>query len=332
MPVLLADHTTLGVGGPAGTFLRATSDAELVDAVRELPDAVILGGGSNVVVCDAGLDCVVLVNTKGIAIDESDSWVSVTAAAGESWDELVGLSVERGWSGIEAMTGIPGLVGAAPMQNIGAYGQDLAQVCERVRAFDRERNEYVVLSRQECEFAYRSSLFKREPSRFVIVSVTLTLKTSGNSPVRYDQLATLLGVEVGESAPSRDIAHAVRALRAEKGMLLDRADRDTWSTGSFFTNPIVDGAFTVPEACPRYPAEQGMKLSAAWLIEQAGITKGWGLNDRATVSTKHTLALTNRGDASAADIVELAGAITDRVHDAFGVELEPEPVLLGFGE
>ncbi len=331
MPTPLAPLTTLRVGGSASTFIRASSDAELIDAITQHPGAEIIGGGSNVVISDDGLDTVISVATSGIAIERSDDVVVITAAAGESWDELVTTAVDHQWSGIEAMSGIPGLVGAAPMQNIGAYGQELAERCVSVRVFDKHAGEVIELGGAACAFGYRSSRFKVESGRFVVLSVTLRLSTTGLGTVKYAQLAERLGVRVGDAAPSSEILTAVRELRAAKGMLLDPVDHDTWSTGSFFTNPIVDAV--APAGCPTYPGQSGVKLSAAWLIEHAGMQRGFGLNERATVSTKHTLALTNRGNASAHDIVELANVIVERVDDAFGIQLEIEPRLLGrFGE
>lgn len=331
MPTPLAPLTTLRVGGSASTFIRASSDAELIDAITQHPGAEIIGGGSNVVISDDGLDTVIAVATSGVAIERSDDVVVITAAAGESWDELVANAVDHQWSGIEAMSGIPGLVGAAPMQNIGAYGQELAERCVSVRVLDKHAGEVIELGSRACAFGYRSSRFKVESGRFVVLSVTMRLSTTGLGIVKYAQLAERLGVRVGDAVPAHEILVAVRELREAKGMLLDPADHDTWSTGSYFTNPIVDAV--APDGCPTYPTDGGVKLSAAWLIEHAGIQRGFGLNDRATVSTKHTLALTNRGNASAQDIVELAGVIFERVRDAFGIELENEPRLLGrFGE
>lgn len=330
MATPLAPLTTLRVGGEAMTFVSATTEAELIDAITMHPHATVLGGGSNIVVSDEGLDVVIAVANRGIALERADDSVLVTAAAGESWDELVGAATDHQWTGIEAMSGIPGLVGAAPMQNIGAYGQDLAGVCEVVRVYDQHAREVLEFDGPACGFGYRSSRFKLEPGRYAVLSVTLRLGTSGHSPVTYAQLAERLGIEVGAIAPTRAIAAAVRELRAAKGMLLDPDDHDTWSTGSYFTNPVLRVEAEIPAGCPTYPVDGArVKASAAWLIEHAGIERGFGLNERATVSTKHTLALTNRGHASANDIVELAEYIAHRVEDAFGIGLEPEARLLG---
>jgi UDP-N-acetylmuramate dehydrogenase len=283
------------------------------------------------VVCsDAGFAGQVLhiASTGIVRMDEPDG-VFVMAAAGESWDDLVAWSVAEGLAGIEAMSGIPGLVGATPIQNVGAYGQDISSVCGDVVALDRHSGQIVHLSPAQLQFGYRTSALKREPDRYVITSVTLILQSSTTSPVTYHQLADVLGVSIGDVAPTPEIREAVLALRRAKGMVLDPADHDSWSVGSFFTNPIVVDDAAVDNACPRYPADKGIKLSAAWLMESAGIEKGWGLTPAARVSTKHVLALTNRGDATTADVLELARAIRDRVQRVHGITLEVEPRLIG---
>lgn len=325
----LSTVTTLRTGGKA-EFLQATTSDDVQAALTEHPDAIVLGDGSNVVVTDDDLSvAAVSIATSGVSVQREQEFVSLTVAAGESWDDIVGLAVAEGWSGIEALTGIPGRVGAAPIQNIGAYGQEFASVCSSVTVFDRRTNAETSLSASECVFSYRQSLFKRVDNPYVITSVTMRLDPRGESEVRYAELAHRLGVDLGDPVDAASIAGVVRELRAVKGMILDSNDHDTWSTGSFFVNPIVDADQRIPDECPRYPATTGVKLSAAWLIENAGIAKGFGLNDRARVSTKHTLALTNRGGASTADILELAGFIAHRVQDEFGIQLAPEPVLIG---
>ena len=329
MSTPLAPLTTLDVGGSASTFIEVTTELELIEAAIGHPHAVLLGSGSNVVISDEGLDAVIAVRTRGVDVQRSDEQATLRIAAGEVWDDVVLLADDHQFAGIEAMAGIPGLVGAAPMQNIGAYGQELSATCTRVKVLDRRSGEVLELDASECGFGYRSSRFKSESGRYVILDVTLTLGTGGHSVVQYFELAKRLGVPVGASAPTRAIASAVRELRAEKGMLLDPEDRDTYSTGSYFTNPIVTEDSRFPPSCPHFAADGGVKLSAAWLIEHAGIEKGWGLNDRARVSTKHTLALTNRGGASANDIIELGDVIAAKVFEQFGVALEREPVLLG---
>lgn len=333
MNARLADFTTLRVGGPVGGVQELRTENEIIDAVRTADRAdqpiLILGGGSNVVCGDAGFAGHVLhIASTGIVRMEEPDGVFVMVAAGESWDDLVAWSVAEGLAGIEAMAGIPGLVGATPIQNVGAYGQDISDVCGDVVALDRRTGQIVHLSAQDLQFGYRTSALKREPDRFAITSVTFILQESGTSTVKYQQLADALDVAVGEAAPLPQIRDAVLELRRAKGMVLDAADHDTWSVGSFFTNPIVADDTTIDEQCPRYPANHGTKLSAAWLMESAGIEKGWGLTPAARISTKHVLALTNRGDASAADVLQLANAIRDRVHRMHGVMLEVEPRLI----
>ena len=333
----LAELTTLRVGGPAGEVVVAATEAELVSAVRGCDAAgtplLLVGGGSNLLVGDGGFDGVVVrALVPGISIIEESDQVLVTAWCGESWDDLVALAVGEGWGGIEALSGIPGLVGATPIQNVGAYGQEVSDVIANVRVLDRDEGAIRDLSPADCAFGYRDSRFKREPSRFVILAVTYRLARDPWSVVRYAQLAEALDVEVGGIAPISAVRDAVLALRRAKGMVLDPADPDTASAGSFFTNPVLDAdiAAALPAGCPRYPSPTGVKVSAAWLIEQAGIGRGWQLrpSSGARVSTKHTLALSNAGGATAADIVELARAIRDRVEQRFGVRLEAEPTLV----
>jgi UDP-N-acetylmuramate dehydrogenase len=251
--------------------------------------------------------------------------------AGVDWDHAVALAVDEGYAGIEALSGIPGRVGAAPIQNVGAYGQEVAQTIARVRALDRTTGDVVELGPAACEFAYRDSLFKRT-GRYVVLSVALGLERSRlGTPVRYAELARALGVEVGDRAPLPDVRSAVLDLRRRKGMVLDADDHDTWSAGSFFTNPVLaaDDAARLPAEAPRWPERDGrVKTSAAWLIEHAGYAKGYG-DGRARVSSKHTLALTNRGDATTGELLALAREIRDGVRAAFGVELVNEPVLVG---
>jgi UDP-N-acetylmuramate dehydrogenase len=336
---VLAELTTFRVGGPIGTLVIATTELELIDAVRAADSTgtpvLLIGGGSNLLCSDAGFaGTVVAIRTRGVEVIETGSVVRLTVAAGESWDSLVARAVGQGWSGIEALSGIPGLVGATPVQNVGAYGQDISQVIREVRAWDRRASSLITLSAEECEFGYRSSRFRREPNQFVVLEVVLELSTGDRGSVEYAQLARDLDVSVGDELPLARIRDAVLFLRREKGMVLDDTDTDTWSAGSFFTNPIVDAvtATTVPGDCPRYPSEAGVKLSAAWLIENSGIERGFGVSpdSRARVSTKHTLALTNTGNATAADIRELADVIRRRVLEVFGIELVPEPQLAGF--
>ncbi|MDF1606044.1 UDP-N-acetylmuramate dehydrogenase [Nocardioides sp. YIM 152315] len=335
---LLRDHTTLRLGGPAERWVRATTEAELIEAVVDADTAgepvLVLGGGSNLVVADAGFaGTVVEVATTGAEIDADDGpscgGATVTVAAGESWDELVELAVERGWVGVEALSGIPGSVGATPIQNVGAYGQEVSQTVARVRVWDRTLRGVRTFANADCRFGYRTSRFKADPGRHVVLSVTYQLRQGDlGAPVAYAELANTLGVELGRRAPLADVRRAVLALRAGKGMVLDPADRDTWSAGSFFTNPVVD-AVEVPPGAPAWPQPDGrVKTSAAWLIERSGFAKGHG-DDRVALSGKHTLALTNRGAGTTDDLLALAREVRDGVAEQFGIVLVNEPVLVG---
>jgi len=327
-----AELTTFRVGGAIRDFVSAHTTDELIEALVAADASgapvVVIGGGSNVLAGDAAFGgTVIAIRTRGIEVTDAGDSVRVAAAAGEPWDEFVNYVVAQDWAGIEALSGIPGLVGATPVQNVGAYGQDIAQVLLEVRAWDRELGEMVTMPAAECAFGYRDSAFKRT-DRYVILEVTFELARRASGYVQYGQLAAELGISVGAQAPIARIRETVMALRRSKGMVLDAADHDTWSAGSFFTNPIVDDDSHIPLECPRYPAAGGVKLSAAWLIEQAGITRGFEIAPGARVSTKHVLALTNAGGATAAGINELAGEIRRRVRMSFGIELLPEPRLL----
>jgi UDP-N-acetylmuramate dehydrogenase len=335
---LLSERTTLRVGGAANDWVVADSEAALVEAVlradRDATPVLLLGGGSNLLVADAPFPgTVVEVATRGIDIVEEPGIVTLTIAAGEPWDDVVALAVDRGWTGIEALSGIPGRAGATPIQNVGAYGQDVSQVVASVRALDRRAGSVLDLAREECGFGYRTSTFKREPERWVVLSIVLRLGTEGQGAVRYGELARALDIPVGGSARVDEIRRAVLMLRSGKGMVLDVADHDTWSAGSFFTNPVVspETAATIPAECPRYPADEGVKLSAAWLIEHAGVGRGYALQPSApaAVSGKHTLALTNRGSATAADLIALARDIRERVQERFGITLQAEVRTVG---
>jgi len=348
----LAALTTLHVGGPARTLVEATTEAELVDAVRTADASgdplLLIAGGSNLLIADEGFaGTVVHVATEGISVGSEDACGGgvVTVAAGHRFDDVVATAVERGWAGIEALSGIPGSTGATPVQNVGAYGQEVAHTVETVRTWDRVENRRKTFVAAELDFGYRTSLLKRErialngphaESRYVVLDVTFQFRLADRSaPVAYPELARRLGVEVGARVPAREVRAAVLELRAGKGMVWDPADRsdhDTWSAGSFFTNPVLslEAAATLPADAPRYPAGDGfVKTSAAWLIDRAGFGKGWGAPGPATLSTKHTLALTNRGGATADDVLALARAVADGVEDRFGVRLVNEPVLVG---
>jgi len=336
---VLRDHTTLRLGGPARTWVRATTEDRLVDAVRRADEAgepvLVLGGGSNLVVADEGFPgTVVEVATSGLRADAEDDdptcgGVVVEVAAGESWDAFVATAVERRWVGVEALAGIPGSVGATPIQNVGAYGQEVSQTLARVRVWDRRLGGIRTFAAADCGFGYRTSRFKADPSRHVVLGVTFQFRQGElGAPVEYAELARTLGVEPGARAAMTDVRRAVLGLRGGKGMVLDPADHDTWSAGSFFTNPVLD-AGRVPEGAPAWRQPDGsVKTSAAWLIEQAGFGKGYG-DGAARLSTKHTLALTNRGDATTAVVLALAREVRDGVEARFGIRLANEPVLVG---
>jgi UDP-N-acetylmuramate dehydrogenase len=345
----LSELTTLRLGGPAARMTSAESDSELIDAVRAADAAgepvLVLAGGSNVVAADAGFPgTVVRVATHGVESSAmSDGRLRLDVAAGEHWDTLVAACVEQELSGIEALSGIPGSVGATPIQNVGAYGQEVADVIVGVRALDRSSGEVHDLDPEACLFDYRSSVFKRDPGRWLVLRVTFALeRTALSEPVRYAELATRLGIAERERAPLAEVRAAVLALRRRKGMVLDPGDPDTVSAGSFFTNPILRardfdafaqraaerlGADVRPPAWP--VDERTVKTSAAWLIERAGFTRGHGDPAGIAISSKHTLALTNRGAGTTAELVALAREIAGGVREAFGVELVPEPVFAG---
>lgn len=328
--------TTLRVGGPAQLLVEVGTRTELLDTVRnpQFINSLVLGGGSNLVVTDEGVDDpVVAVRTTGIDVSRDAFEVVLEVAAGEPWDALVERCVDEGWSGVEALSGIPGTVGATPIQNVGAYGQEVAETVSHVDVFDRSTQEVLTMSAAECAFGYRSSRFKVHPHRFVVVSVVFRLQASVvGQPVSYAALAQRLGVDVGSTASLADVREAVLDLRRSKGMVLDEDDHDTWSAGSFFMNPVL-AASDIPEGAPQWQQPDGMvKTSAAWLIERSGFARGFGATvgtGTAGLSTKHTLAVTNRGGATADDIVALARAVRTGVQQRFGVELQPEPTLVG---
>jgi UDP-N-acetylmuramate dehydrogenase len=318
--VALAPLTTLGVGGPAARFTKATTLAALCEALDEDEDFLVLGGGSNLVVRDAGWPGLVV----QMAIFEIEVRGDlVTAAAGVPWDDLVAKMVRDGRAGIECMSGIPGLVGATPMQNVGAYGQEVSDTIERVDALDRERGTIVSFTPAQCGFAYRSSNFKGS-ARHVITQVTFRLPRAPHGTIRYAELQKALG---GDTAPLQQIRDTVISLRRGKGMVVDAADPESRSAGSFFTNPIVDASL-VPAGAPNWPQPDGrVKLSAGWLIERAGFTKGYTVG-RAGISKKHALALVNRGGATATELLALADEIVAGVKSALGIQLTPEPVIV----
>jgi UDP-N-acetylmuramate dehydrogenase len=332
--VRLSDLTTLRLGGPAGRYVEASTDEEVVEVVRAGEPLLILAGGSNLVVADEGFPGTVLrIATRGVAREGA----TLEVAAGEPWDPLVARCVADGLEGVECLAGIPGSVGATPIQNVGAYGQEVAETIVGVRVLDRATGIVEELAPADCGFTYRSSAFKREPGRWVVLGVRFALKASElSAPIRYAELARALDVELGDRAPLAEVRDAVLALRRRKGMVLDPSDPDTVSAGSFFTNPILEAdqfaalQARVDVAPPAWPDADGrVKTSAAWLIERAGFRRGYGDPDGIAISTKHTLALTNRGEGTTAQLVALAREIAAGVHDAFGVELTPEPVLVG---
>jgi UDP-N-acetylmuramate dehydrogenase len=327
--VPLAGLTTLGVGGVADRVVEAEDAADLVAAVREADEAgrplLVLGGGSNIVAPDDGWPGdVVAVRTRGI----ERSGGRLVVQSGEPWDELVAYAVGDGLAGIEALSGIPGSTGATPVQNVGAYGQEVAQTITAVRVYDRAEKNERTLTPAQCGFAYRDSRLKRDPGRFVVLDVTFALDESELSrPVGYAELARRLGVEIGATAPLADVREAVLDLRRGKGMVLDPADPDSRSAGSFFTNPIVPAQRAV-EGCPNWPAGDGrLKLSAAWLVQHAGFGRGTR-DGHVGTSSRHSLALTTEPGATATELLAFADRIVAAVRDTFGVTLEREPTAL----
>jgi UDP-N-acetylmuramate dehydrogenase len=335
--------TTLQLGGPAQRVVEATDDQQIIqtvrDATRRDEAILLLAGGSNVVIADDGFDgTAIVIRTRGIEARVNGDSVRVRVAAGEPWDSVVEQSIREGWSGLEAMSGIPGSAGATPIQNVSAYGQEISERIVSVRVYDRESDSVYDMATPDCGFAYRLSVFKHS-NRWVVLSVELELAVSTRSaPIRYAELAAALGVEAGDQVETEAVRDAVRKLRAGKGMVLDPADPDTYSVGSFFTNAVLDAhayrlleqrAEAVGVGRPAgHPAPDGsVKVSAAWLIERAGFHKGYGGTDVA-ISSKHTLALTNRGRGTTTALLALAKEIRDGVHERFGVLLHPEPVLV----
>jgi UDP-N-acetylmuramate dehydrogenase len=329
----LAELTTLGIGGPAARIVEATTEDHLVTAVKEAgEDLLLLAGGSNVVICDAGWPgTVVRVATRGVERDGH----TLEVEAGEPWDPLVALTVREELAGLECLSGIPGSVGATPIQNVGAYGQEVSDSIRSLRVYDRHEDRVQELAPEECGFRYRGSRFKGS-DRWVVLAVTYALEPSPLSmPIRYAELARALGVDIGERAPLPDVREAVLTLRRRKGMVIDAEDPDSVSAGSFFTNPVLDAeAFAALEARagetpPAWPESDGrVKTSAAWLIERAGFARGYG-EGAVGISGKHTLALVNRGGATCQELVAVAREVASGVRDRFGVELVPEPVFVG---
>lgn len=389
-PTTLAELTTLRVGGPVGGYVEASTEAELIDAVRQADAAgtplLVIGGGSNILASDAGFAGLVVRDARSqvrLLSDDRCGGVEIEVTAGTTWDDLVREAVASQWGGFAPLSGIPGTVGAAPVQNIGAYGAEVAELIASVRAWDRAQGRPVHLPLSSLALGYRDSALKRSltdaavgggrtwgpTGRWVVLQVVFAVRQATLSgPVAYKQLAQALGVELGQRAPMRQVREAVLELRRSKGMVLDPSDHDTWSAGSFFTNPVLDAAQAraLPDDAPRFPVadhsratsaggvpvvEGLVKTSAAWLIDHAGFSKGWALpassaaaaaadaaaappaapaTPAASLSTKHVLALTNRGGAQAADLARLRDAVVDGVRERYGITLVPEPVHVGW--
>jgi UDP-N-acetylmuramate dehydrogenase len=329
----LADLTTLGVGGPVERLVEVGTEDELVSAVRDADDAgrplLLLGGGSNIVAPDDGwAGDVVAVRTRGLRYRSTARAVEVEVQAGEVWDDLVAATVAEGLAGTEALAGIPGSTGATPVQNVGAYGQEVAQTITAVRVFDRAARRQRVLRPADLGFAYRDSRLKQHPGDLVVLTVTFALVPGRWSrPVGYAELAAKLDLQVGETAPLADVRAAVLELRRGKGMVWDPADPDSRSAGSFFTNPVVPASAAV-EGCPSWPAGQGrVKLSAAWLVQHAGFDRGTR-EGRVGISSKHTLAITTEPGATAEELLAFAEKVVTGVQERFGVTLVPEPTAV----
>ena len=332
----LSDYTSLRVGGPAKKFVDVSSEAEIIAAIEAAGDSpiLIMGGGTNILVSDSGFEGTVIHISNNSLKSEVDacSGATLTIGAGENWDEFVAMTIERGFAGLESLSGIPGTIGASPIQNIGAYGHEVAEYVTRVRTYDRIAKGLKTFTNSECEFSYRNSHFKAHPGRYVVLDVQFQLRIGEmTAPIMYAELATKLGIAVADKASVIATRAAVLELRGMKGMLLSKTDHDSWSAGSFFTNPIVikEIADALPTDAPRWPTPDGkVKTSAAWLIEHSGIHKGDEIGG-ARISTKHVLALSNSGSATASDIAALAKRARDHVQEKFGITLVAEVNLIG---
>ncbi len=331
--VPLAPLTTLRIGPVARRLITCSSTEQIVEVLRTSDDVLVLAGGSNVVLADdlTDLTVVLLANTEITVADNI-----VRAEAGAAWDDVVVTSLAHGLGGLECLSGIPGSAGATPVQNVGAYGAEVADTIRRVRLLDRRSGEDRWVTPDSLQFGYRTSILKHSQAA-VVLEVEFALDIDGRSaPMRYGELAAALDAEPGSRTDPIVVRDAVLSLRRSKGMVLDEDDHDTWSVGSFFTNPVVSpGEFDrlrrqIDGPVPNYPAPDGVKLAAGWLVERAGFSKGYpGDGARARLSTKHALAVTNRGGATTADVISLARAVRDGVRTAFGIELTPEPILIG---
>lgn len=332
----LSKYTSFRVGGPAQKIVQVSTEAEIIAAIEAAGDSpiLIMGGGTNVLISDNGFAGTVIRISNNSVQSEVDacSGATLTIGAGEDWDTFVQTTIDRGFAGLETLSGIPGTVGAAPIQNIGAYGHEVAEFITRVRTYDRQEKGLKTFTNSECQFSYRNSYFKAHPGRYVVLEVQFQIRRGEFSdPITYLELAKKLGVEPGDKAPVAATRAAVLELRASKGMLLSPDDHDSWSAGSFFTNPIISqqAADQLPNAAPKWPLNDGrVKVSAAWLIENAGIHKGDEVGG-ARISTKHVLALSNSGNATASDIAELAKRARNQVKEVFGITLEAEVNLIG---
>jgi UDP-N-acetylmuramate dehydrogenase len=333
----LSSFTTLRVGGPARKIVHAHSEAELIEFVKAADSAkepiLILGGGSNLLISDAGFaGTVIRVESKGNALDyDACSGGMIEVSAGEDWDKFVEISIEKGFADLESLSGIPGTVGGAPIQNIGAYGHEVSETIARVKTYDRSKDEVKTFTNAECKFSYRNSIFKEQPGKYVILTVTFQLRKGAQSlPITYAELAKQLSVNIGDRVEVTKVRQAVLKLRASKGMLIN-LENEINSAGSFFVNPILSksAADKLPADAPRWPQNDGkVKTSAAWLMEHSGVVKGEKLAG-AQISNKHVLALTNSGDATAEDIIELAKRARKKVYEKFGIKLEAEVQLVG---
>ncbi len=346
--VPLAPHTTLAIGGPARFFCDATTEAEIAEATQFANDRnlglFVLGGGSNLLVSDAGFDGLVIrVNLKASKHERREgSSILLDVGAGENWDDIVLYAVDRGYAGIECLAGIPGDAGGTPVQNVGAYGQEVAETIVKVRAYDLETKKIVTLNHEACRFGYRRSLFNHDArGRYIVTAVTYKLHPAGEPALRYADVKNYFAVQIerGEKPTVRQVYDAVRSIREQKGMLAGQGGPDGRSAGSFFKNPVIpstmipeiaQAASCRPEDVPQYRAGEGkVKLAAAWLVEQSGFHKGLTMG-RAAISSRHTLALVNLGDATAAELIALRDAVMTAVKNKFTIQLEQEPVMLGF--
>ena len=331
----LANFTTLGVGGPAAEIIKVKTEEELIAAIKagdaSKTPLLILGGGSNVLISDSGFaGTVIKVETTGNSFEiDACSGGTLTVSAGTDWDEFVAFTIEKGLANLESLSGIPGTVGGAPIQNIGAYGHEVSEVIARVRTFDRKVQAVKTFTASQCEFGYRNSIFKTEANRYVILDVTFQLRIGEASlPIGYVELAKELGVEIGTRVAITEVRDAVLKLRSAKGMLIGEGIK---SAGSFFMNPVLEKniAAKLPSDAPRWPMSDGrVKTSAAWLMEHAGVSKGDQLAG-AQISPKHVLALSNAGDATAKDLIALAKSAQEKVRAKFGITLQTEVQLVG---